>query len=43
LWELAKMEGDANWIEWLQTHIWTVSPPFFWLHHSNNVSIGSHN
>ena len=24
LWELAKLEGDEKWIEWLQTHIWTV-------------------
>ena len=24
-WELAKLEGDEKWIEWLQTHIWTVS------------------
>lgn len=29
LWELAKIEGDEKWIEWLQTHIWTVSSPFF--------------
>ena len=25
LWELAKLEGDEKWIEWLQTHVWTVS------------------
>lgn len=24
-WELAKFEGDEKWIEWLETHIWTVS------------------
>ena len=24
-WELAKLEGDEKWVEWLQTHIWTVS------------------
>lgn len=23
LWELAKIEGDSNWIEWLEQHIWT--------------------
>eukprot|EP00536_Pseudo-nitzschia_multiseries_P009928 jgi/Psemu1/258595/estExt_Genewise1Plus.C_2890036 len=23
LWELAKLEGDEKWIEWLQTHVWT--------------------
>jgi len=23
LWELAQMEGDDNWIEWIETHIWT--------------------
>uniref|UniRef100_A0A7S4RMJ9 Phospholipid:diacylglycerol acyltransferase n=1 Tax=Ditylum brightwellii TaxID=49249 RepID=A0A7S4RMJ9_9STRA len=23
LWELAQMEGDANWIEWINDHIWT--------------------
>jgi Lecithin:cholesterol acyltransferase len=23
LWELAKLEGDGNWIEWLEQHIWT--------------------
>jgi len=23
LWDLAKIEGDEKWIEWLQTHIWT--------------------
>ena len=22
-WELAKLEGDEKWIEWLETHIWT--------------------
>jgi len=22
-WEVAKIEGDEKWIEWLQTHIWT--------------------
>lgn len=25
LWEVAKLEGDEKWIEWLETHIWTVS------------------
>ena len=24
-WELAKLEGDEKWIEWLETHVWTVS------------------
>ena len=24
-WELAKLEGDEKWVEWLETHIWTVS------------------
>jgi hypothetical protein len=23
LWELAKMEGETNWYEWIETHIWT--------------------
>jgi hypothetical protein len=23
LWELAQMEGDTNWYEWIETHIWT--------------------
>lgn len=23
LWELAKLEGDGNWIDWLEEHIWT--------------------
>jgi Lecithin:cholesterol acyltransferase len=23
LWELAKIEGDGNWIEWIEEHIWT--------------------
>jgi hypothetical protein len=23
LWELAQMEGDDNWYEWIETHIWT--------------------
>ncbi len=23
-WELAKLEGDEKWLEWLETHIWTV-------------------
>ena len=23
LWELAQIEGDGNWIEWLEEHIWT--------------------
>lgn len=23
LWDLAKIEGDENWIEWLEKHIWT--------------------
>ena len=23
LWELAKIEGDGDWIEWLEKHIWT--------------------
>lgn len=23
LWELAKIEGDEKWIEWLEAHIWT--------------------
>mmetsp|Transcript_25978 Transcript_25978/g.60989 ORF Transcript_25978/g.60989 Transcript_25978/m.60989 type:complete len:1005 (+) Transcript_25978:242-3256(+) len=23
LWDLAKLEGDEKWVEWLQTHIWT--------------------
>lgn len=22
-WELAEMEGDANWYDWVETHIWT--------------------
>lgn len=30
-WELAKLEGDQKWIEWLETHIWTVSL-FLWAH-----------
>ena len=25
LWEVAKIEGDEKWIEWLHTHIWSVS------------------
>jgi hypothetical protein len=25
LWELAQMEGDDNWIEWIETHIWTCT------------------
>ena len=24
-WELAKLEGDEKWLEWIETHIWTVS------------------
>ena len=23
LWELAKLEGDGNWIDWLEQHVWT--------------------
>lgn len=23
LWELAKLEGDGNWIDWLEDHVWT--------------------
>jgi hypothetical protein len=23
LWELAQMEGETNWYEWIETHIWT--------------------
>jgi Lecithin:cholesterol acyltransferase len=23
LWDLAQVEGDDNWIEWIETHIWT--------------------
>ncbi|CAB9519979.1 Phospholipid--sterol O-acyltransferase [Seminavis robusta] len=23
LWELAKIEGDGNWIDWVEEHIWT--------------------
>jgi len=23
LWELAQLEGDTNWYEWIETHIWT--------------------
>jgi len=23
LWELAQMEGDDNWIEWIEKHVWT--------------------
>ena len=23
LWELAQLEGDDSWIEWIETHIWT--------------------
>ena len=25
LWELAKIEGDGNWIDWLEKHIWTYA------------------
>ena len=23
LWELGQMEGETNWYEWIETHIWT--------------------